>query len=62
MEPDETMLAAWCDAMATLLDLPIALGDRAVILANLRFIASQIELLAEFPLDDPIEPANIFRA
>ena len=62
MEQDETNLAAWCDAMATLLDLPMALGDRTAILANLRFIASQMTLLAEFPLDDHVEPANIFRA
>ncbi len=62
MEQDEANLAAWCDAMATLLDLPIAMGDRTMILANLRFIASQMKFLAEFPLDDYAEPANIFRA
>ncbi len=62
MEQDETMLAAWCEAMAALLELPIASGSRVAILANLRFIATEIKFLAEFPLDELIEPANIFRA
>lgn len=62
MEQDDAMLAAWCDAMATLLNLPIALGDRATILTNLRFIASQMAFLADFPLEEHVEPANIFRA
>jgi hypothetical protein len=62
MEPDETVLAAWCEALASLLALPLAAGDRAVIFANLRFIASQMALLADFPLADSVEPAMIFRA
>lgn len=62
MEPDDAVLAAWCDATASLLGLPIELGDRATILVNLRFIASQMKFLADFPLDQHIEPANIFRA
>ncbi len=62
MEQDDAMLAAWCDAAAKLLNLPIALGDRATILSNLRFIASQMQLLADFPLDEHVGPANIFRA
>ncbi len=48
--------------MAALLALPIEAGDRAVILANLRFIASQIALLDAYPLGDEIESAAIFRA
>lgn len=62
MDPDDIQLAAWHDSMAALLALPIAVGDVAVIRANLRFIASQIELIAGFPLDDTVELAMIFRA
>jgi len=58
----DTDLAAWLDAMAALLALPVEQGDRSVILANLRFIATQIAYLNAFPLEEPIEPANIFRA
>jgi hypothetical protein len=59
---DEAALAAWCDAMAALLDLPIAAGDRAEIIANLRVIAGQMKLVADFPLEDRAEPAAIFKA
>jgi hypothetical protein len=49
----------WCDSMAALLALPIEAGDRAVILTNLKFIASQID---SYPLGDEIEPAPVFQA
>ncbi len=55
-------LAAWCDALAALLELPIDKGDRAEIIANLRLIARQIEIVAQVPLDDLAEPAPVFRA
>ncbi|QAY95531.1 DUF4089 domain-containing protein [Methylovirgula ligni] len=55
-------LAAWCDALAALLELPIERGDRAEIVANLRLIARQIELVFEVALDDLAEPAPVFRA
>ena len=60
--PDDDQTTGWCDAMAALLTLPIAAGDPAAIRVNLRFIASQIELVADFPLDDTVEPATVFRA
>jgi hypothetical protein len=61
-EVSEAALSAWCDAMAELLDLPIASGDRAEIIANLRVLARQMQLVADFPLDDRIEPGAIFKA
>jgi len=59
---DETILAAWCDAMAALLDLPIERADRTEIIANLRIIVRQMKLVDEIPLDDFAEPAPVFRA
>lgn len=59
---DDASLAAWCEAMAALLDLPIEAGDRAEIIANLRVIVRQMKLVEDFPLDDRAEPAPVFRA
>lgn len=59
---EDADLAIWLAAMAALLALPVEQGDHSVILTNLRFIATQIALLDAFPLEMPIEPANIFRA
>jgi hypothetical protein len=59
---DETALAAWCDAMAGVLELPIERGDRAEIIANLRLIAKQMAIVADVALDDAAEPAPVFRA
>lgn len=59
---DEASLAAWCSAMAALLDLPIEAADRAEVIANLRVIARQMQRVAEFPLDDRSEPAPVFEA
>lgn len=59
---DETVLAAWCDAMAGVLELPIERGDRAEIIANLRLIAKQMAIVAEVTLEDFAEPAPVFRA
>lgn len=59
---EDADLAAWLDVVAALLALPVEQGDRGVILTNLRFIATQIAFLDAFPLEEPIEPANIFRA
>jgi hypothetical protein len=59
---EDEALAAWCDAMAVLLDLPVKAGDRTEIIANLRVIARQMKLVGEFPLEDRAEPAPVFRA
>jgi hypothetical protein len=58
----ETLLAAWCDTIAVLRDLPIDKGERAEIIANLRIIAHQIALVESVALDDLAEPAAVFRA
>lgn len=62
LEPDDIQISAWLDAMAALLKLPVEAGDRHAIGANLCFIASQIALVADFPLGDTAEPAAVFRA
>ena len=59
---DDTALAAWRDAMADVLELPIERGDRAEIIANLRLIARQMAIVAEVTLDDAAEHAPVFRA
>ncbi len=59
---DKTALAAWCDAMAGVLELPIERGDRGEIFTNLRLIAKQMAIVAEVALDDFAEPAPVFRA
>jgi hypothetical protein len=59
---DDASFAAWCDAMAALLDLPIEAGDRAEVIANLRVLARQMKLIEDFPLDDRVGPAPVFRA
>lgn len=59
---EDTELAAWLDATAALMALPVEQGDRNAILINLRFIATQIAFVAAMRLEEPIEPANIFRA
>ena len=59
---DEALLALWCEAMAKLLALPLDEADRDAVIANLRVLARQMELLGDFPLDDHEEPAPQFRA
>jgi Protein of unknown function (DUF4089) len=58
----DATLSAWCDAMAVLLALPLEAADRAEVIASLRVIAQQMQLVADFPLADRIEPAPVFRA
>jgi hypothetical protein len=53
---------AWCDAMAELLDLPLDKADRNEIIANLRVLKQQMDLIGNFTLDDREEPAPQFRA
>jgi hypothetical protein len=54
-------LEAWCKAMAQLLELPLGKADQNEVIANLRILARQMELVADFPLDDREEPAPQFR-
>jgi hypothetical protein len=55
-------LKAWCDAMAKLLALPTDQADSEEIVANLRLLARQMELIGDFPIDDDEDPAPQFRA
>jgi hypothetical protein len=55
-------LKAWCDAMAKLLALPTDQADSDEIIANLRVLARQMELIGDFPIDDDEDPAPQFRA
>lgn len=59
---DEKTLAAWCNAMSALLDLPIERANRAEIIANLRIIFRQMEFVDKVSLDDFAEPAPVFHA
>jgi hypothetical protein len=54
--------AAWCSAMAQLLNLPIDNADGREVIANLRFLAAQMQLVGSFVLDDREDPAPQFRA
>lgn len=62
MEADESALIGFCEATARLLALPLESADRTAVLANLRVIARQIKFIGDFPPDDQIEPAPVFRA
>ncbi|MGO9007381.1 MAG: DUF4089 domain-containing protein [Beijerinckiaceae bacterium] len=55
-------LAAWCSAMAQLLNLPIDKADGREVIANLRVLAAQMELVGSFGLDEREDPAPQFRA
>jgi hypothetical protein len=54
--------AAWCSAMARLLNLPIDTADGREVTANLRVLAAQMQLVGSFVLDDREDPAPQFRA
>jgi hypothetical protein len=53
---------AWLDALAPVLGLPIATDYRDAVIANLRMILLQAELVTGFTLDDHEDPAPVFRA
>lgn len=61
-EKNAEKLAIWCDAMTQLLNLPIDGDDNRDVVANLRMLAAQMELLGDFALDDREDPAPQFRA
>ena len=54
--------AGWCSSMAQLLNLPIDKADGREVIANLRVLAAQMELVGRFVLDDREDPAPQFRA
>ena len=50
------------DAMAPLIGLSIEPAWRAAVAGNLNAVAAAARLVLEFPLDDELEPAPVFRA
>ena len=50
------------DAMAPLLGLAIEPAWREAVATNLRVVANAARLVLEFPLEDELEPAPVFRA
>ena len=58
--PTDADRAAAFDAAAKLLGLAIAPEWREEILFHMKILAEAAQLLAEFPLDDALEPAPIF--
>ncbi len=61
-EKNAEEFAAWCSAMAQLLSLPIDTADGREVIANLRVLAAQMELVGSFGLDEREDPAPQFRA
>jgi len=59
---DDEMAKAIIDAMAPLLGLSIEPAWRGEVAANLKVVASAARLVLEFPLEDELEPAPVFRA
>ena len=58
--PTDEERAAGLAATAKLLGLTVAPQWREEILFHMKVLAEAAQLLAEFPLDDAIEPAPIF--
>jgi len=53
---------AWLDAMAKLMDLPIAEGFKPGLLLNLKIAAEHAAILDGFIPDDHLDQAPVFRA
>ena len=63
MEPmDDQALGSIVDATSPLLGIAILPEWRDAVVANLRATAAAARLVEEFPLDDELEPAPVFRA
>jgi len=52
---------AYVDAAAALIGLPIAPAYRPGVVLNLRRVAEMAAMVMEFPLDDAVEQAPVFR-
>jgi hypothetical protein len=59
---DDAGAEAIIDAMAPLLGLSIEPAWRDAVAANLKVVANSARLVLEFPLEDELEPAPVFRA
>lgn len=49
------------DAMVPLLGIPMDPEWRAAVVANVKATAAAARLVLDFPLDDEVEPAPVFR-
>jgi hypothetical protein len=59
---DDTGAEAIIGAMAPLIGLPIEPAWREAVAANLKAVSNAARLVMEFPLEDEVEPAPVFRA
>lgn len=60
--PGGTELTAAVDAAAALHGVPIPPQWRDAVVLNFATLAGAARLVADFPLDDEVEPAPVFRA
>ncbi|MGA0533883.1 DUF4089 domain-containing protein [Hansschlegelia sp. KR7-227] len=56
----EEALEAHLDAATALLGLAVPAGARASVLTHLKATAEAARFVADFPLDDELEPAPVF--
>jgi len=59
VEPED--VAAYVDAAAALLDLPIDAAHRPAVIAHLAGLLAGARLFTEFAIPDDVEPAPVFR-
>ncbi len=60
-EPDSSELTALMDASAAVLGLDIEPEWRPIVLSNLETALRFARLVAQFPVPDTTDPANMFR-
>lgn len=59
---DDETAPAVVDATIPLLGIPMAPAWREAVIANVRATAAAARLVLDFPLEDELEPAPVFRA
>ena len=59
---DDATVGTVVDAMAPLVGMVVDLTWREAVIGHLRATAEAARLVADFPLDDELEPAPVFRA
>ena len=61
LPPNDEAAGRVVDAMVPLLGIPMRPEWRAAVVANVRATAAAASLVLDFPLDDDVEPAPVFR-
>ena len=61
LPPDDATIAGMVAAAAPLLGLTIAPEWQAAVAQNLKTVAAAAALVLDFPLDEALEPAPVFR-